>query len=78
MFKEHLKLKKLWNKMKKKASIKESKNILTFDNRRKETKEFTKEFYNVILSQLDKLNKKEFEKNTKNLLKLAGIKDKGR
>ena len=42
MLKEHPKLRKLWNRMERKASIELSSSVITFDKRKKVSKEFAK------------------------------------
>ena len=74
MFKGHPKLEKLWNKMEKEASIKLSESTITFDKRKKVTKEFTKNLCGVVTEGFKKLDKKRL----KRLLDFSGINVKGR
>jgi len=79
MLKEYPRLKKLWNKMVKNASIKESEGVLTFDNRKKETKEFEKEFCKVLSTSLNDSDKKRIAESLKYLFfKTGKFNTKGR
>lgn len=58
MLKHCPKLKKLWKNMEKKVSKKKG-SIMSFDKRFKETKEFTKEFCDIMIEQFKKISVKE-------------------
>ncbi len=60
MLKEHPKLKKLWNRMNKKAA-KGKGEIISFDKRFKETKDFLKEFGDMAISSFNKKGSKEIK-----------------
>ena len=67
MLKKHPKLRKLWNRMEKKASIKLFGSIVKFDKRKRETKEFSKRFNDILISQFLKIDKKRLKSLSKML-----------
>jgi len=67
MLKKYPKLRKLWNRMEKKASIKLFGSIVKFDKRKRETKEFSKRFNDILISQFLKIDKKRLKSLSKML-----------
>ena len=67
MLKKYPKLRKLWNRMEKKAPIKLFGSIVKFDKRKKETKEFSKRFNDILISQFLKIDKKRLKSLSKML-----------